>query len=204
MNPDIWQNAANEIVKAVRKIDKRRTLIVGASNYNSIYELSRTSPLKDDNIIYAFHFYEPFFFTHQGAEWIGNQVATTGVPFPYDVSTFPSLNPRAKNTWGETNYNQYRTDGNEQSVKDKLQIVKNWGGKYNVPLLCGEYGAYNKYADLNSRCRYIKAVRQTLKAMHIPGILWDYSSGFSVFEGKPSLANLPDCMKDALNYTGQN
>jgi endoglucanase len=201
MNPDIWKNAANDIIKAVRKIDKRRTFIAGASNYNSIYELSRMTPLDDDNIIYTFHFYEPFFFTHQGADWVGDQVATTGVPFPYNEATFPPLNPRAKNTSGQTNYTQYRTDGNEQSVKDKLQIVKNWGIRYNVPLLCGEYGAYNKYADQASRCRYIKAVRQTLKAMHMPGILWDYNSSFSIFEGKPSLANLPDCMKDAIGYT---
>lgn len=204
MNTDVWKNAANDIIKAVRAIDRRRTLIVGASNFNSIYELSRTAPLNDDNIIYTFHFYEPFFFTHQGAEWVGDQAATTGVPFPYNPATFPPLNPRAKDSWGETNYYQYRTDGNEQSVKDKLQIVKNWGIKYHVPLLCGEYGVYNKYADLDSRCRYIKAVRQTLKALHIPGILWDYNSNFSIFEGKPSLANLPDCMKDAINYTGKN
>jgi endoglucanase len=204
MNPGTWQNAANDIINAVRKIDKRRTFIIGASNYNSIYELSRTTPFKDDNIIYTFHFYEPFFFTHQGAEWIGDQAATTGVPFPYNAATFPPLNARAKNTWGETNYHKYRTDGNEQSVRDKLQIVKNWGLKYNVPLLCGEYGAYNKYADPDSRCRYIKRVRQTLKAMRIPGILWDYNSNFSIFDGKPSLANLPDCMNDALNYTGKN
>jgi len=204
MNPDIWQNAANEMIKGVRTVDKKRTLIVGASNFNSIYELSRTTPLNDDNIIYTFHFYEPFFFTHQGAEWIGDQVATINVPFPYNASTFPPLHPRAKNTWGETNYYQYRTDGNEQSVKDKLQIVKNWGIKYNVPLLCGEYGAYNKYADQASRCRYIKAVRQTLKAMHMPGILWDYNSNFSIFEGKPSMANLPDCMKDAISYHTPN
>ena len=204
MNPDIWQNAANAIIKAIRKIDKKRTLIVGSSNFNSIYELSRSTPLNDDNVIYTFHFYEPFFFTHQGAEWIGDQVATTGVPFPYNPATFPPLNPRAKNTWGETNYYQYLSDGNEQSVKDKLQIVKNWGLKYNVPLLCGEYGAYNKYAGLDSRCRYIKAVRQTLKALRIPGILWDYNSSFSIFEGKPSLSDLPDCMKDAINYTSEN
>lgn len=204
MNPNIWQNAASEIIKAIRKIDKKRTLIIGASNFNSIYELSRTTPLEDDNLIYTFHFYEPFFFTHQGAEWIGDQVATTGVPFPYNASIFPPLNPKAKNTWGETNYYQYRTDGNEQSVKDKLQIIKNWGIKYNVPLLCGEYGAYNKYADQASRCRYIKTVRQTLKVMQIPGILWDYNSSFSIFEGKPSLRNLPDCMRDVINYTSRN
>jgi endoglucanase len=204
MNPDIWKNSANEIIGAIRKIDKNRTLIVGASNFNSIYELSRTTPLADENVIYTFHFYEPFFFTHQGAEWVGDQVATTGVPFPYKEDSFPPLNPKAKNTWGETNYYQYRSDGNEQSVRDKLQIVKNWGLKYNVPLLCGEYGVYNKYADRDSRCRYIKAVRQTLKAMDIPGILWDYNSNFSIFDGDPSVRNLPDCMKDAIGFTAKN
>jgi len=201
MDPKVWESAANSIIAAIRRVDQKRTLIVGASNFNSIYELSRMTPLNDGNIIYTFHFYEPFFFTHQGATWIGDQVATTGVPFPYDKQTFPSLNPRAKNTWGETNYYQYSRDGNEQSVRDKLQIVKNWALKYNVPLLCGEYGVYNQYAGLDSRCRYIKAVRQTLKTMGIPGMLWDYNTSFSIFEGTPSLSNLPDCMKDAIGFT---
>ncbi|MEO6852165.1 MAG: cellulase family glycosylhydrolase, partial [Mucilaginibacter sp.] len=159
MDPNIWKDAAYNIVTAIHKLDKERTLIVGASNFNSIYELSRSTRMGDDNIIYTFHFYEPFFFTHQGAEWIGDQVSTTGVPFPYNAQNFPALNPKAKGTWGETNYYQYRQDGNVQSVKDKLQIVKNWSLKYGVPVLCGEYGVYNKYASLDSRCRYIKAVR---------------------------------------------
>lgn len=203
MDPQIWDQAANEIVTAIRKIDRKRTLIIGASNFNSIYELSRSVPLKDANIIYTFHFYEPFFFTHQGAGWVGDQVATTGVPFPYNEENFPSLNPRAKNTWGETNYYQYRRDGNEQSVKDKLQIVKNWSLRYKVPVLCGEYGVYNKYADLDSRCRYIKAVRRVLKTMGIPGMLWDYNSNFSIFDGEPSVHNLSDCMKDAIGFTAK-
>lgn len=201
MDPEIWKNAAEAIISAIRKIDKKRTLIVGASNFNSIYELSRTTPLNDENIIYTFHFYEPFFFTHQGATWIGDQVATTGIPFPYNEQAYPQLNPKAKNTWGETNYNQYPRDGNEQSIRDKLTIVKNWAIKYNLPILCGEYGVYNQYADLDSRCRYIKAVRQTLRAMNMPGMLWDYNTNFSIFDGTPSLDNLPDCMKDAIGFT---
>ncbi|WP_461453676.1 glycoside hydrolase family 5 protein [Mucilaginibacter sp.] len=200
MDPQIWKDAIYNIVTAVRKIDKNRTLIVGASNFDSIYELSRFVRLADDNIIYTFHFYEPFFFTHQGAEWIGDQVATTGVSFPYNGENFPKLNPRAKNTWGETNYYQYQRDGNQQSLKDKLQIVKNWGNKYDVPILCGEYGVYNKYADQDSRCRYIKAMRNTLKALNIPGIMWDYNSNFSIFNGPPSMADLPDCMREAIGY----
>jgi endoglucanase len=204
MNEKTWKDVAYNIATAIRKIDKRRTLIVGASNFNSIYELSRFVRLGDENIIYTFHFYEPFLFTHQGAEWAGEQEKTTGVPFPYNAQNFPALDPQAKNTWGETNYYQYARDGNERSIMDKLTIVKKWGEKYNVPLLCGEYGAYNKYADLDSRCRYIKAVRKSLKTLNIPGMLWDYNSTFSIFNGPPSVETLPDCMRDAIGYHEAN
>ncbi|MFD0751681.1 glycoside hydrolase family 5 protein [Mucilaginibacter calamicampi] len=198
MNPQTWKDAAYNITTAIRKIDKKRTLIVGASNYNSIYELSRFVRLADENVIYTFHFYEPFFFTHQGAEWVGDQMATTGVPFPYNAEKFPALNAKAKNTWGETNYYKYKPEGTEQALFDKLTLVKKWGDKYKVPILCGEYGVYNKYADLDSRCRYIKAMRSTLKTLNIPGMLWDYNGTFSIFTDKPSMETLPDCMKQAL------
>jgi len=204
MNPQIWKDAAYNITTAIRKIDTKRTLIVGASNFNSIYELSRFVRLADENIIYTFHFYEPFFFTHQGADWVGDQMATTGVPFPYSAENFPTLNPKAKSTAGETNYYQYAVVGNEQSIFDKLTIVKKWGEKYRVPILCGEYGAYARYADEGSRCRYIKAMRKTLKTLNIPGMLWDYNGTFSIFTGKPSMQTLPDCMKDAIGYTAKN
>ncbi|MGY3213976.1 glycoside hydrolase family 5 protein [Mucilaginibacter sp. HD30] len=204
INPQVWKDAAYNITTAIRKVDTKRTLIVGASNYNSIYELSRFVRLADENIIYTFHFYEPFFFTHQGADWVGNQVATIGVPFPYNAENFPALSAKAKNTWGETNYYQYKVDGNERSLFDKLTIVKKWGAKYNVPLLCGEYGVYNKYANLDSRCRYITAMRKTLKTLNIPGMLWDYNGTFSIFTGKPSTQTLPECMKKAIGYTGKN
>jgi endoglucanase len=201
INPQVWKDAAYNMVEAIRKIDSKRTLLVGASNYNSIYELSRFVPLKDENIIYTFHFYEPFLFTHQGADWVGDQMATIGVGFPYTVEKFPAMNAKVKGTAGEANYNKYHLDGNEGSIKDKLQIVKNWGNKYNVPTLCGEYGSYNKYADADSRCRYTKAVRKYLKQLGIPGILWDYNTNFSIFNNEqPGMENLSDCMKDAIGY----
>ncbi len=203
MSPAIWKDAAYNIVTAIRKTDKKRTLIVGATNFNSIYELSRSVRLADENIIYTVHFYEPFLFTHQGAAWVGDQVATTGVTFPYNAETFPTINPKAKGTWGETNFYQYRVDGNEQSLTDKLLIVKKWAAKYDVPLICTEYGVYNKYADADSRCRYIKAIRRTLKKLNISGIMWEYNSNFSIFNGTPSIQNLPDCMKDAIGYSGK-
>ena len=203
INPQVWKDAAYNIVTAIRKTDQRRTLIVGASNFNSIYELSRFVRLADENIIYTFHFYEPFLFTHQGAEWVGDASATTGVTFPYNGENFPKVNPATVGTWGEGNYKQYPHDGNQQSIKDKLQIAKYWSIKYDVPVLCGEYGVYNKYADANSRCRYIKEVHSTLKSLNIPGMIWEYNAGFSIFTGPPSIKNLSPCMADAIGYRAE-
>lgn len=199
INPQVWKDAAYNMVTAIRQIDSKRTLLIGASNYNSIYELSRFIRLKDENIIYTFHFYEPFLFTHQGADWVGAQMATTGVPFPYSADKFPQLNDKARGTAGQDNYNKYHLDGNEGSVHDKLQIVKAWADKYAVPIICGEYGSIDK-ADANSRCRYTKTVRRYLKQLGIPGILWDYNTNFSIFNGEPSMEHLSDCMRDAIGY----
>jgi endoglucanase len=55
-------------------------------------------------------------------------------------------------------------------------------------------------ADLDSRCRYIKTVRETLEKLHIPGMMWDYNTNFSIFDGKPSIENLPVCMRDAIGF----
>ncbi len=39
--------------------------------------------------------------------------------------------------------------------------------KYAAPIFCREYGIYNKCASFGNRCRYIKAVRQTLILLNI-------------------------------------
>ncbi|MFS2190279.1 hypothetical protein ACCC92_26625 [Mucilaginibacter sp. Mucisp84] len=75
--------------------------------------------MADNHIICNFHLYEPFFFIHQGASRLGDQVSATGVSFPYNAENFPALNPKAKNTRGQSNYRTYLRDGNEQSINDK-------------------------------------------------------------------------------------
>ena len=39
----------------------------------------------------------------------------------------------------------------------------------NLPPRCGEYGGYNKYGDVDSRCRYIRREGLALKTLTIPG-----------------------------------
>src|SRR5690606_24077336 len=77
-----WTKLAEAMVAAIRKHDERRTLIFGDVEWYGIGPLSRREPLSDDNVIYAFHFYDPFIFTHQGASW-ANLGTTHDIPYPY-------------------------------------------------------------------------------------------------------------------------
>jgi len=198
INDADWRNTALKVIAKIRIFSPGRTIIVGASNYNSIYELSRTNPYPIANLIYTFHFYEPFIFTHQGAEWSGKQVSTTHIPFPYQADQMPSIHKDALGTAGEANYKNYKNEGKYGSIHDKLEIVNNWAKRYSVPVLCGEYGVYNKYASEQSICNYIYTVRTALNSINIPGIIWDYDENFSFFTGKPGYKTISKCMLNAI------
>ncbi len=64
-------------VTALRQIDQAHTLIVGGGGWNSIAGLKTLAiPEGEMNVIATFHYYEPYLFTHQGAEWGGPEVGT--------------------------------------------------------------------------------------------------------------------------------
>lgn len=195
-----WKNAANSIVQSIRTVAPKHTLIVGGTQYNDIKYLDSLGTLRDTNIIYTFHFYEPFIFTHQGASWVDNglPVATTGIPFPYNAPTMPPMNPLSRNTWGESSYQYYNVNGTVEAINNQLRVAYQWQTANNRPVYCGEFGSDAIYADAASRCRLLKTIRQTLEAWKIPFAWWDWDGGFKMFTGNtPSVSALPECFVDA-------
>ncbi|MCC4214421.1 glycoside hydrolase family 5 protein [Leeuwenhoekiella parthenopeia] len=181
--PKEWEETAKNIITSIRTSHPEVIIVCGASNYNSIYELSRMQPLPFKSIIYSFHFYEPFIFTHQGTTWTGNQNATTGIPFPYPDSTeviqMPQLSEKAMGTEGAINYRDYSQTGTYQAIRDKLSLLNTWRSTYGVEVWCTEYGV-TQNADKQSRIKYLKAVDEVLKELSIPGYIWEYKGNFGI------------------------
>ncbi len=196
-----WKQCALQLVKTIRQIVPGHTLIVGGADWNSISGLQKLGKLSDDNIIYTFHFYDPFLFTHQGAEWAGAKATSNiHIPFPYNAAKMPPLNPEAKGTYGANNYKKYSEEGTRAALAMKLEQAKDFSEKYNIPVFCGEWGSYKKYAAPQSRCRYTATIKELLDAFHIPYAYWEWNQSFSFFDGKPALKNIPDCMKKAWGF----
>lgn len=180
--PEEWKIAAEIIIEHIRSYYPNIKIIVGASNYNSIYELSRLEPFPYKNLIYSFHFYEPFIFTHQGTEWTGPQNSTLGIPFPYYQNRsegLPDLSEKAIGTAGEINYRDYGKTGNYKAIEHKINIISKWKNKYDLEVWCTEYGVTKK-ADRISRLRYLEKVEHTLKLHDIRGFIWEYEGNFGV------------------------
>ena len=56
-----------------------------------------------------------------------------------------------------------------------------WSKKNRRPLFLGEFGAYSA-ADMNSRARWTRAVRQEAERRGFSWCYWEFGSGFGLYD----------------------
>lgn len=184
LSPNTWYSIVPDLVNAIRDVNPDIPLIIGATNYNSLFELSRMEPWPLDRIIFTFHYYEPYIYTHQGTPWTGPQNSTLGVPYPYEVNRMPPLADLAKGTSGEINYRDYSLTGNRIAMEDKIGQISQWAKRHSVELWCTEYGV-TVNSDPDSRKNYLLDLGQVLQNHDIPGFIWEWEGNFGIKELLP-------------------
>jgi len=178
----VWCQIQQKVIDAIRAVDAKHTIVVGPSGYNSYNELNNMPVYTDSNLIYTFHFYDPFMFTHQGATWTSYMQDLSGIPFPYNASRMPATPTSAKGTWVESSLNNYMNDGTVPKVKQWLDVAVNFKTSRNVKLFCGEFGVYIPNSPHSDRVYWYDVVRKYLEEKGISWTTWDYQGGFGLFE----------------------
>jgi endoglucanase len=193
-----WRAQAEAIIKAIRPIVPSHTLIVGFHDWNSRTALIESKPFADANIIYTFHYYHPFLFTHQGATWSSEGLAESkNIPFPANKETKLTVPETAKGKWTESLFIKYPVEANAEQIFKELKEAKDWSVKNKVPIFVGEFGSYGKYAAPADRCRHAEAVYTALGKLNIPNAWWEWDQGFNMFE--PGTTKISDCMRKAVD-----
>ncbi len=178
-----WGKIQGDVIDTIRTIDTTHTIVVGGADWNSYNDLQGLPKYSDDNLLYTFHFYDPFVFTHQGASWTNpSMVPLSGVPFPYKASDMPQTPQQLKGTWIEGALNNYDNDGTVAHVKQLLDIAVRFKEQRNVPVFCGEFGVYMQNSSNTDRVYWYEHVRKYLEEKGIPWTIWDYQGGFGVFK----------------------
>ena len=178
-----WNRIQLLTLSAIRKIDTVHTVIVGPASWNSYNNLSAMPLYTDTNLIYTFHFYDPFVFTHQGAGWVDpSMVPLSGVPFPYNPALMPDCPNTLKGTWIESSLNNYINDGTVSYVQKLIDIADNFQKTRHVKLYCGELGVFMENAPDSDRTYWYQEVRKYMESKNIAWTTWDYKGGFGLFK----------------------
>lgn len=177
-----WAQIQQEVIDTIRVHDSQHYIVVGGSGWNGYNNLAQLPVYSDDKLIYTFHFYDPFVFTHQGATWGSPSMASlAGVPFPYNASTMPATPNDLKGTWVEGAIGNYSNEGNVNRVRQLIDIAVAFKTQRNVPVFCGELGVYIPNSKDADRMRWYEAVRIYMEQKGIPWTMWDYKGGFGLF-----------------------
>jgi endoglucanase len=203
MDETAWRWQAEQIIKYIRPIAPKHTLVIGFTEWNSRKQMIVSKPFSDPNIIYTFHYYDPFLFSHQGATWSGDGLADLKyVPFPYSKSQKIDLPSKAKGTWTEGLISNYEKDSNAAKMFADLKEAKDWSVKNKVPIFIGEVGSYNLKPTIEDRCRHAEVIYSALGKLDIPSAWWEWDGGFSMFA--KDTTKIADCMKKAIDsYSSQ-
>jgi endoglucanase len=179
----LWCTIQQSVIDAIREIDTTHTIVVGPAGWNSYNNLDDMPEYNDDKLVYTFHFYDPFLFTHQGASWTDPSMEPlAGVPFPYNAGSMPVCPDELKGTWIQSAMNNYGQDGTVEKVKQLIDIAVNFRNSRNVPIFCGEFGVYIPNSPRQDRINWYDTVRSYLEDNGIAWTIWDYTGGFGIFE----------------------
>ncbi len=178
-----WAKIQQKVVDTIRTCDTVHTIIVTGADWGGISGMTALKKLSDPNLLYSFHFYDPFLFTHQGASWASpSMIDLSGVPFPYDAARMPECPASLKGTYIENSLKySYKTDGTVAKLKSTIDLAVNFATTNNVKIYCGEFGVYNLNSPAADRIEWYKIVPAYLSEKGIPWTMWDYQGGFGLF-----------------------
>jgi endoglucanase len=165
-----WNDLLGKTLAVVRATNPTRTVVVGPVAWNGIWALPKlVLPDNDRHLLVTVHFYDPFHFTHQGAEWAEGSDKWLGT------------------TWG--------SDADKKAVTDAFSTAAKWGADHQRPMYLGEFGAYSK-SPIEGRVRWTAFVARTAESHGFPWTYWEFCSGFGVYDPKAHAWRQP--LLDAL------
>jgi endoglucanase len=189
-----WNLFNARLASAIRRRAPEHTIMTSGPNWGGIDGLRKLTLLNDPNVVYSFHCYDPFPFTHQGATWAGPDVKPLrGVPYPSTPEAVAPLLPGLAQSPGSAKMlEKYGKEGwNKARLAARFKQGIEWGARNKVPLYCGEFGVLPTYAKPEHRANWFRDFGGVLSENQIGWAVWGWDEGFGLnrkrVNGKPEV-----------------
>jgi endoglucanase len=171
LTPEKWNVFFAEALNEIRKTNPDRIVLMGTAEFGGLSAVSKLQLPDDENIIVSVHYYNPFNFTHQGAEWVGS----------------------GSNQWLGTKWNDLEME--REAIISEFEATFRFSTENKVPVNVGEFGAYSK-ADLESRVRWTNFLARWFEEKKLSWAYWEFSAGFGIYD--PRTKTFVQPLVDAL------
>lgn len=174
VDPVLWNDLAARTVAALRNLNPTRKIILGSTRWNSADTLKDLALYDDENIIYTFHIYEPFEFTHQrGVLQAAPLFYNRDMPYPGDIERYRDY--RRTVTGDSDPYPGYEAM-DIRVIRDLLKPAVDFAAQHPDKILwCGEFGTI-RHAKIAWREAWMRDIITVLKENEIPYCVWNYLS----------------------------
>jgi endoglucanase len=153
----LWNDYYRDALRVIRETNPHRCVLVGVAEWGGTSALKSLTIVPGDNhLILTIHYYNPFQFTHQGAEWVDGSDA-----------------------WLGTKWND--TQAERQAIIDEFQNGIALSKSKNIPIHIGEFGAYSK-ADMESRVKWTRFLSRWFEQQEFSWAYWEWNSGFGIYD----------------------
>jgi hypothetical protein len=219
---DVWDDTQLSLYHQVRVLRRAVKFVVyghhwGGNTGTDFTSLDPTPYLGDPNVLFTFHYYDPFAFTGQGLPWLldGRYRYLSGLTWPFDaanaqdaltnavalVEQDPNLAPDQRANFESeltAEIATYATSGTPSYLAAQFAKVQSWarGNRVNPwQILVGEYGiaqpSHNTLGEpLPTSPAWFSALHAAVDRMGFATAVWDLDSGFGITCGGPGAATL--------------
>lgn len=168
-----WNVLATQAIQVIRNHTKDTDIVVGGIQWNSVHTLEQLEISWDEHIVYNFHFYEPFLFTHQNASWLELMPKGERI-YPGDINDYRRTSKEI-NAFGSGFYNQDITKLGCDYLASLINSAVKVAAEKNVRLYCGEYGVIHD-ASAESIVRWYKDIHMVFEEFGIARAAWTYKA----------------------------
>lgn len=200
-----WAGIESRVVPAIRAVAPMHTLIATGNHWGGVEGLLELEPLRDNNVIYSFHDYDPMTFTHQGATWSTDYLKSLrGVPYPSTPQDVAPLAAQQEDERARQELTKYGAElWDAERVDREIATAADWGVRHNVPVWCGEFGVYKRYAEPAARVAWLRDMRVGFEAHKIGWAMWDYQGSFALVSKASGKTTVDPSVAAALGLKAQ-
>ena len=161
------------IIDTIRQYAPQFTIVASPNDWSNGFGYYSYKPLADTNLMYTFHSYDPYEFTHQGLTFVQPPLPV-GVPFPGS---------------------EY-----DQLVEVNWYFALQFHVTYNVPVFLGEFGVGDS-ADAVSRCHWADSIGTRIDDNHLSAFYWDVRGDFQIYRsGVTTQDSIIPCFAESLHW----